>query len=83
MMALSVLSPVPKSEGPAVSGAAKCSQCGVAFDTRAWGGLELVEIVARERLQEHVTSWPSGARIEVRRCPCGKALARKVSGVAC
>jgi hypothetical protein len=82
-MTLSVLSPVPKSEGPAMSGPAKCGQCGVAFDAHAWGRLELVEIVARERLQEHVTSWPSGTRIEVRRCPCGRALARKVAGVAC
>ena len=60
-----------------MSGATKCSRCGVALDARGWGRLELVERVAPERVQEHVTSWPSGTTIEVRKCPCGTALARK------
>jgi hypothetical protein len=59
------------------SDSTKCSHCGAAFDARGWERLELVELVATERVREHVTHWPSGARIEVRRCHCGRTLARK------
>jgi hypothetical protein len=76
-MTLSVLLPVRKPETSAASVSTKCSRCGVAFDARAWERLELVELVAPERVMEHVTEWPSGTRIEVRRCPCGRTLARK------
>jgi hypothetical protein len=55
----------------------KCSQCSAAFDARGWDRLELVELVATERVREHVTHWPTGTRIEVRRCHCGRTLARK------
>ena len=79
-MTSNLLLPVPEPGSPAVSGSTTCSQCGVAFDARAWGGLELVDLVAPERVREHVTTWPNEATIEVRRCPCGRALARKAAG---
>jgi len=81
MMMPNALVPVREPEAVRVSDT-KCSQCGTAFDARRWGGLELVELLATERVREHVTSWPSEARIEVRRCPCGRALARKTPGAA-
>jgi hypothetical protein len=56
----------------------RCGHCGLGIDAQAWGALSLVELVAPERVREHVTVWPSGAEIEVRRCTCGRALARKV-----
>ncbi|HEY2512717.1 MAG TPA: hypothetical protein VGI39_17740 [Polyangiaceae bacterium] len=48
------------------------------IDARAWRALGLVERVVPERVREHLSTWPSGAEIEIRRCACGQALARKV-----
>ena len=58
--------------------ATNCARCGRAIDARAWRALSLVERVVPERVREHLTTWPSGAEIEVRRCACGQTLARKV-----
>jgi len=63
-----------------VNSSTTCCHCGVAFDARAWEGLELVELVGAERVREHVTTWPGVTRIEVRRCRCGRTLARKAAG---
>jgi hypothetical protein len=70
-----------RGEGNAVraSASTKCAQCETAFDERAWSGLALVEVLGTERVREHLTSWPSGARIEVRVCSCGREIARKVT----
>ena len=54
-----------------------CGHCGSAFGTESWHALELVERVDATRVRELVTSWPDGASIEVRRCACGRTLARK------
>jgi hypothetical protein len=69
----------PEPEGQVVRGSTRCGRCGVALDARAWGGLELVELVAPERVRQHVTIWPGETPIEVRRCGCGRALARKAA----
>ena len=38
------------------------------------------QLVGAERVREHVTTWPGVTRIEVRRCRCGRTLARKAAG---
>jgi hypothetical protein len=56
-----------------------CGRCGAAFEEQAWRRLELVERVAAERVRELVTRWPDETGIDVRRCVCGRALARKAT----
>jgi hypothetical protein len=52
-----------------------CPHCGTRYES--WSRLEFLESVSPERIRSLVTSWDSGQRIEVRRCPrCGAALAR-------
>ncbi len=60
-----------------VTSPARCSGCGAAFETHAWRRLELVERVGPERVREVLTTWPDDVIVEVRRCLCGRALARK------
>jgi hypothetical protein len=55
-----------------------CGHCGAALEPQAWRALELVLLVDRVRVREIVTSWPEGARVEVRRCGCGTSVARRV-----
>jgi DNA-directed RNA polymerase subunit N (RpoN/RPB10) len=57
---------------------ARCSQCGLAFEANSWHELELVERIADERVRDFVTSWRDDVMIEVRRCTCGRVIARKV-----
>jgi hypothetical protein len=53
-----------------------CSLCGRLLEAQAWRDLELVERIASERVREFVTSWADDTTIEVRRCACGRAIAR-------
>jgi hypothetical protein len=69
----------PEPEAPGTADATPCGRCGRAIDAQAWRALPLVEAIPPERLRELVTRWPSGARVEVRRCACGRALGRKVA----
>jgi hypothetical protein len=79
-MALSRLLAVRSSEAAPVPDFAMCSGCGASFDRHAWGALALVESVTAEQVRAHVTSWPARTRIEVRRCRCGRELARTAEG---
>jgi hypothetical protein len=69
-----------RSEVSPVSDFTECVGCGLAIDAREWRALRFVQLVAPERVREILTSWPSGTRIEVRECACGRTLARKVVG---
>ena len=60
---------------------AACGRCGASLRATIWSKLEVVEQVPHGRVREHVTHWPDGAGIEVRRCRCGHALARMVARV--
>jgi hypothetical protein len=41
-----------------------------------WSTLEIVERLENDRLLAVVTRWPDGVSVEVRRCVCGRAIAR-------
>jgi hypothetical protein len=53
----------------------RCARCGTVFDRAEWDGLALVERIGAETLQRMVLHWPRNAVVEVRRCPCGHAIA--------
>jgi hypothetical protein len=80
-MALSRLLSVRNPEAASVPDFTFCGGCGASFDRRAWGALPLVEWVTPEQVRAHVTSWPAKTQIEVRRCRCGRELARTAGGV--
>jgi hypothetical protein len=59
---------------------AQCS-CGRSFHGRTWRALPYVRQLTRTSLG-FVLSWPAGVTVEVRRCPCGRELARLVDAAA-
>jgi hypothetical protein len=59
--------------------ATRCGRCGATLEENAWAGLELVDHLSPGHVRAIVTHWPDEAGIEVRRCRCGGAVARKVA----
>ena len=55
----------------------RCALCGSAFDAAAWAALDLLETLGSSVIANHTVAWPAGATIEIRRCTCGRSLARK------
>ena len=53
-----------------------CGQCGGSYDARAWRGLALVDRLEPGHVRALVTVWSDATCIEVRRCACGRTLAR-------
>jgi hypothetical protein len=58
-----------------------CSHCGRAWSADGWSELALLDRITSDRVREFVTSWLDCEVVEVRTCVCGRALARKVSGM--
>lgn len=59
------------------SNPARCA-CSRAYHGRSWRGLPQLHVLLGARLG-FLTAWPEQSAIEVRRCPCGRELARVVS----
>jgi hypothetical protein len=76
MMARSAVPVHRRLDDTRVSSLTQCGGCGAAFEAQAWRALELVERVTPDRVREVLTSWDETI-IEVRRCACGRAIARK------
>jgi len=54
-----------------------CGGCSARYDATAWSRLELCGTISGDEARTVVTSWPSGAVIELRRCAtCRMTLAR-------
>src|SRR5438309_411126 len=60
-----------------VSTHVRCALCGSAFDVAAWSALELLETLGPNVIVRHALAWPASATIEIRRCRCGRSIARK------
>jgi hypothetical protein len=57
---------------------AVCSSCGARLTAHAWRELPLAETLTPAKLAAFVQTWPAATTIEVRRCTCGRALARRI-----
>jgi hypothetical protein len=57
-----------------------CPSCAGGPSPAAWRELPLIEVLTSPAIQQHLSAWPADARIEVRRCACGRAIARTVRG---
>ncbi len=55
-----------------------CAHCASSFEPAAWLALPLIQVLTDEAIAENVRTWPTGHRIEVRRCAaCGRHVARR------
>jgi hypothetical protein len=60
-----------------IHGGVRCGGCGTSYEHTAWLHLPIVGVLTSQAIAEHVVKWPSGARIEIRRCSrCARSIAR-------
>jgi hypothetical protein len=50
------------------------------FTGQAWLALPLTDTLTPSAISEHVVRWPATQSIEIRRCRCGRGIARKALG---
>jgi hypothetical protein len=54
----------------------RCGTCGRRYPRSAWSDLPAERLLTTTDVHEHVTSWPPGLTVTVRRCACGHLMAR-------
>jgi hypothetical protein len=59
---------------------AACGSCPLTFTGQAWLALPLAGTLTPSAISEHVARWPATQSIEIRRCRCGRSIARKALG---